>query len=360
MYMHKDPDEVTAWEAGTAWPTYRQLEKLAQGLFHRPVALFFLPEPPDEATAQHEFRTLPDFDVSSLKADTRYGLRVARAYQQSLRDLTSGRNPSARRIWQDIHFAAGDDVVACARKLREYLGVDLDRQASWSSTEQAITEWRAAVEAVGVFVFKRSFKQREVSGFCLTDNEFPIVMINNSTPFSRQVFTLFHEVAHILAGMSSITTKDGRFVDRMQGLDQSVEVACNRLAAEVLVPASSFPWDDIDAVNLEASVARVAKRFNVSREVILRRVRDQGLVDSPTYERFASSWGEQAERARGGGEDSGGNYYNTQGAYLGDAYLRLAFSRYRAGLIDVVDLSQHIGVKARYVSEFEERLAGRV
>ena len=37
-----------AWETGDAWSSYRQLEKLAEGLFHRPVALFFLPEPPEE------------------------------------------------------------------------------------------------------------------------------------------------------------------------------------------------------------------------------------------------------------------------------------------------------------------------
>jgi Zn-dependent peptidase ImmA (M78 family) len=358
--VHKDLDVVEAWETGAAWPTYHQLDELARGLFHRPVAMFFLPEPPQEAPAQQEFRTLPDFDVRNLKADTRYALREGRAYQQSLRDLTSGKNPSSRKVWQDLHFEANDDVQACAQNLRGYLGVSLERQAGWRSTEQAIAEWRDAVEAVGIFVFKRSFKQREISGFCLTDNEFPIVMLNNSTPFSRQVFTLFHELAHLLAGTSSITTKDGRFVDRMQGAEQSVEVACNRLAAEALVPAATFPWEAIDVDNIETTVGRVASRYSVSREVILRRVRDRGLVDSATYEKFAARWADQAERARGGGEETSGNYYNTQGAYLGGSFLKLAFSRYRAGIIDVVDLSQHLGVKARNVSKFEERLAGRI
>ena len=359
-YVHKAPDDVAAWEAGTAWPTYRQLEQLAQGLFHRPVALFFLPEPPDEPPARHEFRTLPDFDVGRLGADTRYAIREARAYQHSLRELTGERNPSRRRLWEDLHFSARDSVEELAQTLREYLGVDLQEQFGWSSTEQAIAEWRTAVEGAGVFVFKRSFKQREVSGFCLADDEFPVIMINNSTPFSRQVFTLIHEVAHLLAGTSSLTTKDGRFVERMQGADRLLEIACNQLAAEVLVPASSFPWQDIDTADLEASVGRVARRFNVSREVILRRIHDRGLVDDATYEDYAAAWAEQAERARGGGEETGGNYYNTRGAYLGDAFLKLAFSRYHAGLIDVVDLSQHLGMKARYVSELEARLAGRV
>ena len=99
-YIHKTPDEVAAWEGGTAWPTYRQLEKLAQGLFHRPVALFFLPAPPEEPPAQQEFRTLPEFDLSRLGADSLYAIRETRAYQQSLRELTNERNPSPRRLWE--------------------------------------------------------------------------------------------------------------------------------------------------------------------------------------------------------------------------------------------------------------------
>ncbi|MEI6452714.1 MAG: XRE family transcriptional regulator, partial [Actinomycetes bacterium] len=212
-YMHKGADDVAAWESGDAWPTYRQLETLAEGLFHRPVALFFLPEPPEELAAQQELRTLPDFDITSLGADARFALRLGRAYQTSLRELTGGLNPSDRRLWRDLRLDRSSDVMLAARKLRSYLGVTLEQQRSWRTTAEAMAAWRGCVEDAGVFVFKRSFKQREVSGFCLTDDEFPIIMVNNSTPFSRQIFTLFHEVAHLLYGLSSITTADGRFVD---------------------------------------------------------------------------------------------------------------------------------------------------
>ena len=356
-YVSKDVEDVAAWEAGTAWPTYKQLEKIAQGLYHRPVALFFLPEPPEEPAAQQEFRTLPDFDVSSLIADTRYAVRLGRAYQESLRDLTGGANPSDRRLWRNLRLGFSDDVAPAAQRLRTSLGVSLEQQRAWRSTADAMAGWRGHVEAAGVYVFKRSFKQREVSGFCLTDDEFPIIMVNNSTPFSRQIFTLFHEVAHLLYGVSSITTVDGRFVGRMSGAQQSVEVSCNKLAAEFLVPSDAFPWNRINRNDPIESVSDVARTFNVSREVILRRLLDRGWVDSQTYSDWVRTWASEAEPDRGG---DGGDYYNNQAAYLGDAYLRLAFSRYRAGVIDTSDLAEHLGVKARNLSKLEDKVAGRL
>ena len=356
-YIHKGADDVAAWETGDAWPTYRQLETLAEGLYHRPVALFFLPEPPEEPAAQQEFRTLPDFDITGLGADARFAVRLGRSYQTSLRELTGGLNPSDRRLWRDLRLDRSSDVMSATRQLRSYLSVTLERQRSWRSTADAMAAWRGCVEDAGVFVFKRSFKQREVSGFCLTDNEFPIIMVNNSTPFSRQIFTLFHEVAHLLYGLSSITTVDGRFVDRMSGSQKSIEVACNKLAAEVLVPSDAFPWDRIDQDNPVDSVTAVARAFNVSREVILRRVLDRGWIDPETYRECVQVWASETEAGRGG---DGGDYYNNQVAYLGDAYLRLAFSRYRAGIISASDLSEHLGVKARNIPKLEEKVASRI
>jgi len=43
-------ETVTSWEKGTASPTYVQLERLAYEIYKRPLALFFFPEPHEEAT----------------------------------------------------------------------------------------------------------------------------------------------------------------------------------------------------------------------------------------------------------------------------------------------------------------------
>ncbi len=66
----KDVSVIEKWESGEDFPTYSQLEKLA-GIYKRPLALFFFPEPPLEAEEKQEFRTLPDFEIENLAADTK-------------------------------------------------------------------------------------------------------------------------------------------------------------------------------------------------------------------------------------------------------------------------------------------------
>jgi Zn-dependent peptidase ImmA (M78 family)/transcriptional regulator with XRE-family HTH domain len=356
-YMHKDVDQIFAWESGEAWPTYNQLEHLAEDLYRRPVALFFLPEPPEEPAPDQEFRTLPDFDVRSLNSQTRFTVRLARSYQQSLRELTGGFNPSRKRLLVDLHDASSIDPKALASVLRDYLGVSLRHQQGWQTTADAMAGWRGSVEDAGIFVFKQPLKQREVSGFCLNDDQFPVIMINNSTPFSRQVFTLFHELAHLLYGVNSITTLDGDFVERMSASNRTIEIDCNRLAAEALVPSNSFPWRRVDLDELADSVSAIASDYKVSREVILRRVLDRGLIDNATYRECVDTWAEESDLGR---ESTGGNYYYNQAAYLGESFLRLAFSRYRAGVISISDLADHLGVKARNISKFEDVVYGRL
>ena len=350
--MKKEIETVTAWEKGSEFPTFRQLEALAESVYHRPIALFFFPAPPEEPDPRSEFRTLPASEIEGLQADTRFALREGLAFRESLQQLTGGHNLATRLITADIHAAADQPVEGLAARVRKYLGVDLRQQFASESTTQALKMWRQAVEDAGVFVFKRSFKQKGISGFCLSDAVFPLIIINNSTAHSRQIFTLFHELGHLLFAVSGITKDDTGFIRRLTGASHSIEVACNRFAAEFLVPVATFPWREFQGADLDVAVRAVATRYRVSREVILRRLLDRGVVDDETYEAKAREWSEEYLKSR---EEmsGGGNYYATQATYLGPSFLNLAFSQFHAGNVSLSDLADHLGMKARSVPRLE-------
>lgn len=354
--IHKQPADVLAWEQGEDAPTYNQLEYLAETLYKRPVALFFLPEPPDETPLETAFRTLPDSDLADLESDTRYALRDALGFQESLRELTSGTDRSINLITRDLRAGGDADIFHLAANVRRYLEITLGEQRRWRSTREALDSWRDTLENRGVFVFKRSFEQSEISGFCLDDAEFPLIVINNSTPFSRQIFTLFHELGHLLFGLSGITTNDMSFVERLTGEPHALEVACNRFAAEFLVPEATFPWNRFPQRNPLEAITSVATSYMVSREVILRRLVDVGLVDSETYAREVKRWSAERE---GRSTGSGGNYYATQVAYLGRNFLNLAFSQFHAGNLTLLELAGHLRIKTRNVGRLEDFLVTR-
>lgn len=358
--MKKSVAIMTSWEHGKKAPTFKQLEKLAEDIYQRPIALFFFPAPPEEPAPGRVFRTLPSEEVDKLLPDTLYAMREGMAFRESLIELTGGSNPAPRLITRDIRARAGEDVEALAKRVREYLGIDLKQQFQWVNKEAALKGWRRAIENAGVFVFKRSFKQKGISGLCLNDSVFPLILVNNSTAHSRQQFTIFHELGHLLFDVSGITKDDAGFIRRLTGASRDIEVACNKFAAECLVPAASFPWNDFrDLRDLDNKVRNVATRYRVSREVILRWLLDRGLVTDELYEEKARRWNKEFLDWRAS-KKPGGNYYATQATYLGPSFLALAFGRLYAGRVTMPELADHLGVKAQNIPRLEAYIGAEV
>ena len=358
LHLKRTTEEVAAWEAGSSAPTYAQLETLAYGLFKRPLAVFFLPAPPPEPKVKQEFRTLPDFEIDQLAADTRYQLRLAHAYQISLRELNDGANTSPRKIFSDLRFSDRTGAAAAAATVRQYLGTTVATQTAWGSSEDALKAWRGLVEDVGVYVFKHAFKQKAISGFCLADDQFPIIYLNNSTAKTRQIFSLFHELAHLLLKVNAISKFDESYIEFLPPREQRIERFCNAFAAEFLIPSSDFSSqiDKFRAIN-EQTIQALARRYLVSREAILRRILDRGLVNQKFYEELVAKWNDESESSsRSSNEGGGGDYFATQSTYLGDRYLQLVFSKHYQGRISLEQVADYLGVRTKSVAGIEAML----
>ena len=349
--LKKAPEVVAAWESGERSPTYVQLETLAYRLYKRPLALFFFPEVPEEDQPSQSFRTLPSDELEAFFPDTRLALREAEAMQLALFELTEGSNPAQRKIFRDLRLPEEADVHDAICQVRDYLGVPLEEQVLWSDAGRALKNWRGVIQDAGLFVFKRTMKQADISGFSLLDDEFPVIYLNNSAPHTRQVFSLFHELAHVLLGANGVTKQDASYIVSLSPRYRLIEVFCNRFAAEFLVPRADF--ESFSGTNFydDSVVENLAGRYSVSREVILRRALDCELVDAEHYERKSREWAGQAERARRG--QSGGNYYATQATYLGAKFLGLAFGRFYQGLCTGGQLAEYLNVKAKSLPGLE-------
>ena len=346
--------DIEAWESGEAAPSYPQLEKLAYDLYKRPLATFFLPAPPVEPETKAEFRSLPVEDIESLNRDTLFLIRKARAFQLALAELFGVRSPADRPIWRSIQLSPFRPIAAQAILIREALGVSLDQQQAWRDDDIALKQWRSAIEARGVFVFKHTFKQREISGFCLADAEFPVIMVNNSTTKTRQVFSLLHELAHALFLRNGISTFDETRLERLPLQDRTIEQFCNAIAAEVLVPIADFRAQIRGiAGNMEQSgddqFAALAKRYHVSRAVVLRRMLDEKKVSAAFYQTKTGEWDAQKESS-----DSGGNYYATQNAYLSDRFAKEVFARYARRQISREDVAEFIDIAPKNVEKMQD------
>ena len=271
----------------------------------------------------------------------------------SLAELNSGRNPAERLITRDLAFQPNTSIDTIADSVREYLGISLEQQFGWRDIEAALEHWRDAFLSAGVYIFKDQFRQDDFSGFCLYDDEFPIIYVNNTTAKTRQIFTLFHELAHLLFHTSGVDTLNDDYINSLPQDEKRIEIICNRLAARLLVPENVFDRVFAGRPATEATAEELAALFKVSREFIFRKFLDRELITVADYAAAAARWAAQKKPG------TGGDHYNTKIAYLGKEYISLAFSQYYHDRIDEEQLADYLDTKPRNLAILEDYMARR-
>lgn len=353
--LNRDVTTISNWESGAAAPTYVQLEKLADK-YKRPIAMFFFPEPPEEPDFVGQL-ALRSSEIEQLDPGIRVLLRQARARQLSLMELNMKVNPAEMKIFCDLHAQLGDSATELAQQARAYLGISVETQANWRSAKKALENWRESVETKGLFIFKDAFRDDSVDGFCLVHEQFPVIYLNNSRSSVRQIFSLFHELAHLLLGENGITRG-------LNPVGEQIEIFCNQFAAEFLVPSSDLEARFNDSLYDDTAIEELAGYYKVSRPVILLKLVNRGVFTSEDYRQKTAQWTEEYESRLGGraGDESpgGGNYYNTHAMYLGYRFMKLAFSRYHQGQCSIEELADHLNIKVKNLPRLEDRLLRKI
>lgn len=359
--LNKDKSFIVECESGQRTMTYVQLEKLADK-YKRPVALFFLPNPPEEENIVDKL-ALRSTDVKKLKPKTLFLFRQAYSRQLSLMELNNEKNPTEELIFRDLQFLTSNitlnekNAIELAERSRDYLKISVDMQSNWSSEKVALENWRHHIQEKGIFVFKDAFKDDLVDGFCLLHDEFPLIYLNNSRPSVIQIFSLIHELGHILVGENGITPDITGTIKRKA---KDIESFCNQFASEFLVPIKDFKKRiNYPEINDE-TIHNLTKYYKVSPHVILLKLIKIGVLSQKTYKKKVRNLVDQYENYKRNEESTkvlgGGDYYNTLLNYLGDKYTSLAFEKFHQELCSIDKLSDYLNVKVRNIEELENRL----
>lgn len=351
MKLNKNKQIVEDWENGVSSPTYIQLEKLAYEIYKRPVALFFLPEFPEEADPKVDFRTLSGNIVENLPTQIINMYKKAKVFQFNLEELYEGEIPVKTQILKKFNQNQVENLKTLAFKIREIFDISMQKQINFKNESVAFDNWRGVFENNGIFVFLDAFKNDDFSGFCIYDEKYPVIYINNSMSDNRKIFTLFHELYHLLLNTGGV---DFRTEESIYGIEEkyyNIEVLCNKFAGEFLVPDSEF--DKYKKTFNEEIIEDLAVKYKVSREVILRRFLENGLINREEYQGLVNQIYKNSKRKK---TKSGGNYYYTQKKYLGNTYIELAFSKYFQNKISRKELGEYLNIKPKNLLEFENKV----
>jgi Zn-dependent peptidase ImmA (M78 family) len=345
------------FESGQVLPTIRQLRTIAK-LYRRPTAFFYLRTPPPKPEQIKDFRALPGHYSQELPEVLD---AVDAAQQKRLTAIELARMLAYDIAEFDLAASLDDAPRLIASNLRDRLGVRVSVQRTWRDAYQVLRGWIDAAERVGILVTQ--FSRVEVSaarGFSLVDRPFPLVAINGKDSPRAKVFTLFHELGHIVLRVSGLCD-----LHETNGRVDVIEPFCNRVAAEALVPSDDLLEDPLVTQhhNVEWQdwqVRELATSYGVSPEVLLRRL----LTLRLTSEAFYRAKREEYLRTYADFPRDGGGFFPYARRVLRDngvAFSSLVLQAYEADLITPTEVSRFLGgIKLRYIPDIEEALTARV
>ena len=269
--------ELQSWISEASQPTVGQLTKLATQL-KRPRLLFFLPQPPEEATTSEFRRAATQNGSVPLVPAERLMRRRAQRIQDIVSSLvrldTSGPISIPRATVQD-------DPIAVAATLRKWVA------PFNTSDHRQFDQWRKEFQDRGIFVLTLPVRQGNRStssllrGFALSDPFAPAIAVSTADNYSARSFTLFCGPIVAPNEMPQVSPDVASERERW----------CDAVAGNALIPQ-----DELLGIVLEQDgddlrlVQQVADHFKVSfRSAAVSLIQANAIPDS-AYGEVVRKW----------------------------------------------------------------------
>ena len=362
-------DRIQAWESEESdeAPTLAQLRALA-GKYHFPLAVFYLPEPPEDFAPLRDFRRLPNAkDHSAITPNLAFHIRAA-----------FERREVALELYDDLHSqpepfpvraTLKDDPEKVGEALRAYLGVDDESQVRAGRRDAAFDFWRRRIEEHDILVFvvsgpHHSVTLNQMRGFAIAKAELPVIVVNGRD-YSQggKAFTLLHELAHIVLGESAISNGTGEEMEA-SAEERRIERFCDAVAAAALMPRRlilSFPEAQSPGLRewTGAELQGIARAIGVSREALLIRFVTLNRATWDFYreqrERFQLEYQQAAEEkaAQEAKRPIAIKRPIMLMSWNGRSFTRLVLRSYYDRRITLNDVSSYLGAKVKHIPALE-------
>lgn len=333
------------WENGETSPTWKQLRNASQK-FNVPTAFFFMDEPPiiDELPTLINYRKL---DLDSIYEEKSPALidsiRKSERRRSIFIDLTEELNETVIKF--EIPNLA-QNKKTFSNYIRERLNVSLETQKSWYNEKKHysfLNNWKEIItNKLGILIFEtEGVDIKEMRGLCILHEEIPIILLNGKDTPNGRIFTLFHELTHLLLGESAICGDD---------LDKDVEIFCNSVAGEFLVPKEDL------ILNVNEPVKDLSNRYGVSYHVIYRRLLDTKNISQAEYDQKTEY--DYEDYSNDNSDGPKGNYFYNQIKYNGRPFYCLVLDAYDSGVISALEFSKYTNLGQKQIPKLQDILFG--
>lgn len=273
-------EKLKKWESGEELPSIREAKDLAK-IYKLPFASFYLSEVPAKKLKRYTDRR--------TALGTEYGKMSYELWNEISR-ICSDRDTLLDFYDEELYpitplpaVNVADDPEKVAKIIRDYLGLPVSFKYKKDYGSNSFNYFRDVLERHGIIVAQvSSVSLSEMKGLSICENLFPIVAVNNKDYEKAKVFSLFHEMAHLVRRSSSLCLID------FDARNDEEEKICDRIAAEVLMERTEFVRIATSIHNKEgewndASLLCLADKFGVSTVAAFRRLHDLSIISDRQY-----------------------------------------------------------------------------
>ena len=342
-------EQVENWENGIEYPSINQAKKLCN-LYDIPFAAVFLSKLPDaDNTTYIDRRTYKDNldeeisyelwkEINRLKSCRECAIELLNLdeYKNVIRDI----NPDLLK----------NDI---STKIREIFNIETPFKNKTAYNNNAFNYFRNKIESKGVMVLQiENISIKEIRGISLNYEILPVIAVNKNDSDRAKVFTLFHEMAHLVRRTSNLCLID--FNER----EDEEERICNSLAANILIPGIAL--DSIingKDLNDDRVITNLSDRYAVSKFVIIKRLYDLNKIDfvlyKSKYEKYLDIFNEIKEIKKKQGQ----KIIVTQDKKLisssGKLYPKIILDAYYEGKISFGEVCNTLNINSHYIGSIE-------
>ena len=371
--IRANASDLKKWEKGTGHPSLAKARKMSE-VYRRPLASFYLPEPPKDFSLLKDFRTV-----------------AGRSPQYSTALVFLMRQIQERQAWLSQYLKeqdfeplpfVGTGSVEFSEKImskniiktiwkseKEYL----TELSNTRDSTQLLNKWILQCEEKGIFISRTSnlnshnvIPVKEARGFVIADKYAPFIFINSKDSSNAQLFTLLHELVHLWLDVSGIPE---HFSNIHKKRKSNTEFFCNQTAAEILMPEEkikTLPKLKISSQNeVKNFIQKHHRQFKVSKPAFLIRLKYFTMIPdkifTPLQQEFEKEYREYKKREEMQMKKSKGrpppNFLKLYAN--GVSFTKIVFYSYKEGSLSGRDASNLLDMKIGRMNKIMKIAEGR-
>lgn len=349
-------NNIKHWLNGTKKPTFHQIEDLSKKS-NIPLGYFFLQYPVEEKVGMIEYRTCDSIQLENPSRELIDIIQQMEKVQDWMKEYRQDEGFDKNNYVASLNVS--DSKSHIVEQIRKDLGLDIDWSTKCNDPREAFNKIRELLVECNILVLMngcvgqnthRPLNLKEFRAFAMIDEFAPLIFINAKDTLTGRLFSLLHETVHIWIGENDL-------FNSFYGGEKPIEVICNAVTAEIIVPDVEFLkyWELAYSNDFHEKVQNIAKKFCCSEVVIARKALDNHKISQHEYNYIVKLTFENFQRNMEK-KVSGGNFYKALSNKLDRGLVKALLASINSGRTAYTEAYRLTATNSRTFAEVTKEL----